>query len=70
MVPEGTAETRSVRRLRSMATSCVTLTAESFGNPEARRVRRTFPGASAQRRLVVKTATITVRSRLSLTSFD
>lgn len=45
---------RSSSKLRSRATSCDTLATESFGRPVIRAVSSALPGASAQRRLLVR----------------
>lgn len=47
-----------------------TLTTEGFDKPESDFAMRTLPGAFANARLDVKTATITVAIRLSLNGFD
>lgn len=60
----GRRETRSMRKSRSTTTNCETLATESLGSPVRRAARRTFPGASAQRRLLVRGTHTTVAIRL------
>src|SRR5439155_27023824 len=57
---------RSVREDLSSVTSCETLATESLGSPVAFEARSTLPGASAQRRLLVRGAQTTVAIRLRL----
>src|ERR1035438_7197540 len=54
----------SVRRPRSNVTICDTFATESLGSPVRRAPRATFPGASAQRRLLVSGTHTTVEIRL------
>ena len=56
----------SVRNERSRVSICETLTTESRGRPLICAGNKTFPGASANRRLLVMTATMTVRMLLRL----
>ncbi len=60
--------TRSVRVLRSNVTIWVAFATESLGSPEARAVRRTHPGASAQPRLLVSGTQTIVLRRLRLSA--
>ncbi len=61
--------TRDASASRSMVTICEAFATEAFGNPEARAVSSTFPGASAQRRLLVSGTQIVVAMRLRLSAF-
>ena len=56
--------TSSVSNSRSRVMICDTLATESFGSPVVRAGRRTLPGASAQRRLLVKGTQTMVLMRL------
>jgi len=58
--------TCSSSTLRSSVTSCDTFATESFESLVARAGRSTFPGASAQRRLLVRGTHTTVAMRLRL----
>ena len=57
---------RSRRKSRSTVMTWETLATESLGSPVAFAGRRTFPGASTRRALVMRTTAITVRRRLRL----
>ena len=57
-------------RFSSTVPSCVTLATESFDSPVLLRGRRTFPGFSASRVLLVRSTAITVRRRLALKASD
>ncbi len=65
----GSFPTRAVRRVLSRVTIWETLATESLGRPVSRGERRTFPGASAQRTLLVSgthtTVAILLRFRAS-----
>jgi hypothetical protein len=61
-----TRPTRSVSHSRSRATICDTLATESFGSLVLRRGISTFPGASANRRLLVSGTQTIVAIRLRL----
>jgi hypothetical protein len=56
--------TSSVSNSRSRVMICDTLATESFGSPVVRAGRRTLPGASVQRRLLVKGTQTMVLMRL------
>jgi hypothetical protein len=56
----------SVSNSRSRVITCEVFATESLGRPVARAVSSTLPGASAQRRLLVKGTQTTVRIRLRL----
>src|SRR5258706_14935374 len=58
--------TSSVSNARSRVISCEVFTTESFGRPVALADSNTLPGASAQRRLLVKGTHTTVLIRLLL----
>src|SRR5258708_1714252 len=58
--------TASVSNARSRVISCEVFTTESFGRPVALADSNTLPGASAQRRLLVKGTQTTVLIRLRL----
>src|ERR1035438_4667915 len=60
----GSLPTRSVKRSRSRVRTWETLATESFGSPVTRAESMTFPGASAQRRLLVRGTHKTVEIRL------
>jgi len=60
----GSFPTRSVRRFRSTVTIRETFATESFGSPVSRAESETFPGAFAQRRLLVNGTHTTVAIRL------
>ena len=60
----GILPTSSVEKPLSKLTICETFATESFGNPLEHDVSRRFPGASAQRRLVVNGTQTTVAIRL------
>lgn len=62
--------TLEVSSERSKVMSCDTLTTEAFSNPASDLVKRTFPGAAANAKFDVTTATMTVAMRLSLNAFD
>ncbi len=64
----GSLLTRFVRASRSSVTNSDALAAESFGNPEVRAVSNVLPGASAQRKLLVRGAHTTVAIRLRLSA--
>ncbi len=61
-----TRPTRSTRISRSMDTICETFATESFASPVCPAPSTTFPGARAQRRLLVSGTTTVVASRLAL----
>jgi hypothetical protein len=56
----GSLPTHSVRRSLSRVTICETLATEFFGSPVRRAGSETFPGAVAQRRLLVSGTHTTV----------
>ena len=60
--------TSSVSNSRSRVMICEALATESLGRPVARAGRSTLPGASAQRRLLVKGTHTTLRIRLRLSA--
>jgi len=62
--PRAILPTRSLSSSRSKATIRETLATESFGNPVTSDDNETFPGASAQRRLLVSGTQTTVEIRL------
>ena len=62
--------TMEVSNERSKVMSCDTLTTEAFGNPVSDLAKRMFPGAAANAKFDVTTATMTVAIRLSLNAFD
>ena len=61
---------RFAMKARSSVSNCETLATEGFDKPVLREERDTFPGADANFRLDVTTATITVPIRLSLKLSD
>src|ERR1035437_5624289 len=64
ILARGSLPTRSVKRSLSRVRTWDTLATESFGSPVARADSGTFPGASAQRRLLVRGTHTTVEIRL------
>jgi hypothetical protein len=64
----GRSDTRCVSASRSIVTSWDTLATDSFASPVTRADRRTFPGASAHRRLLVSGTQTAVAIRLRLSA--
>lgn len=62
----GSFATRSTKTERSSATSCETFATDSFGSPESRGLRGTFPGALAHLTLLVSGTQTTVAIALRL----